>query len=105
MDWAEVGRSESSMNKPKTIKSASKKESVVPTRLTRSAIVKMVTAALKKYTYPDLGAELFVQDDGWWYVPVHTTKELPRQFPFFDVLAMAEEELQSGNRKIQLTTF
>ena len=75
--------------------------------MTKAKVFKLATEALKKYTYADLGAELIVnskevrKDDDWWYIPVHPSKELKRIFPYYDVLAMATEELESHKLKVQ----
>ena len=75
--------------------------------MTKAKVLKLTLAALKKFTYPNLGAELVIdaedlrKDGDWWLVPVHPSKELSRVYPYYDVLAMAMEELESQKLKVQ----
>jgi hypothetical protein len=76
--------------------------------MTNETVVKLVSDALKKHTHPAFDAEILIQindlrqRDDWWYVPVYPSKEVKSIYGYYDVLAMAAEELQNNNLKIQL---
>ena len=76
--------------------------------MTSTSVVKLVSEALKKHTHPAFDAEVLIDvkdlkfTNDWWYVPVHPSKEIKGIYGYFDVLAQAEEELQSNNLNIQL---
>ena len=77
--------------------------------MSKSQVIKFVSAALKKRINPSLkNTELLVLADGiykrenWWYVPVYPKPETERLYDVYDSLAMAAEELDDTGLKIQL---
>ena len=78
--------------------------------MNNETVVKLVSDALRKFSDDKLGTELLIdtkalrydKSDDWWYVPVKPANQLKRIYDFYDVLAQAEEELQSHDQKIAL---
>lgn len=77
---------------------------------TLEGTIKLVSGALKKFTRPELGAEILIytksvrhdRNNDWWYVPVYPSRDIDRVYDYYDILAKVEEELQAHRQKIAL---
>ena len=67
----------------------------------RDEILKLAQGALERYQPRDYRVEAtdVLEDGDWFYVVVQPNKEGIRNYDYFDILARAEEEIQTNQQR------